>query len=349
MFVLLLGVATVAVGATYNFRFVAIENINYYRDKIEFPTILRYLIGTMSSALLPFAFAGFVAGRAYGRAGAVLLLLLLFYPITLSKLVLFTPFWLVFVLSLAKLAEARIVVIVSRLAPMLAGLVLITVFKTHAEGYFFIVNFRMNTVPSIAMDIYNDFFSKHDLTYFCQISALKRIMHCPYQDQLSIVMHGTYKLGNFNASLFATEGIASLGGSFAPVTSFICGLVFALGNRLSAGLPSGFVLISGAILPQVLLDVPLTTALLTHGAGILFLFWYITPRAVFEANDQARPPDGNGPANIAPGSKDRDLTQGPPTRSHPEVSRSFCRLLASHRGEHAPADYAGAVRGPALI
>ena len=37
MFVLLLGVATVAVGATYNFRFVAIENINYFRDKIESP------------------------------------------------------------------------------------------------------------------------------------------------------------------------------------------------------------------------------------------------------------------------------------------------------------------------
>ncbi len=296
--ILMLGVAIVAVGATYNFRFVAIEDINYFREKIESPTILRYLIGITSSALLPFAFAGFTARKAYWRAGAVLILLLLFYPITLSKLALFTPLWLVFMLSLTKFVETKIIVVLSRLMPMLAGIVLISLFKAHAAQYFSIVNFRMITIPATAMDIYNDFFSRHDLTYFCQISALKRIAHCPYQDQLSIVMHEAYKLGNFNASLFATEGIASVGGLFAPVTAFICGLVFALGNRLSAGLPSGFVLVSGAILPQVLLDVPLTTALLTHGAAILFLLWYITPRAMFEADDRTKTSCHDRPVHI---------------------------------------------------
>ena len=280
IFILVLGAATVAIGAAYNFRFVAIENINYFRDKIESPTILRYLIGITSSALLPFAFAGFAARKAYWQASAILFLLFLFYPITLSKLALFTPFWLVFILLLTKLVEARIIVVLSRLAPMLAGIFLIGLFKAHAAEYFFIVNFRMIAIPSVAMDVYNDFFSRHDLTYFCQISVLNRMMHCPYQDQLSIVMQGAYMLGNFNASLFATEGIASVGGLFAPVSAFMCGLVIALGNRLSAGLPVSFVLISGAILPQVLLDVPLTTALLTHGAGLLFLLWYITPRDV---------------------------------------------------------------------
>ena len=137
----------------------------------------------------------------------------------------------------------------------------------------------MIAIPSLAIDVYNDFFAKHDLTYFCQISPLKRIMHCPYQDPLSVVMKNKYQLGYFNASLFATEGIASVGTLFAPITVFICGLAIALGNRLSAGLPPAFVLISSAILPQVLLNVPLTTVLLTHGAGLLFLLWYVTPRA----------------------------------------------------------------------
>jgi hypothetical protein len=58
--------------------------------------------------------------------------------------------------------------------------------------------------------------------------------------------------------------------------------VIALGNRLSAGLPAGFILVSGAIIPQVLLNVPLTTVLLTHGAGLLFLLWYVTPRTIFQ-------------------------------------------------------------------
>jgi hypothetical protein len=56
----------------------------------------------------------------------------------------------------------------------------------------------------------------------------------------------------------------------------------ALGNRLSAGLPSSFTLVSGAILVQIMLNVPLTTVLLSHGAGLLFLLWYITPRSMFQ-------------------------------------------------------------------
>ena len=173
------------------------------------------------------------------------------------------------------------------LAPILAGLAIVILSNTYAAFIFSTVNFRMIAIPSVALDVYNDFFSKHELTDFCQISLLKQIMPCPYQEQLSVVMQRAYGLGNFNASLFATEGIASVGLFFAPVTTFLCGLVIAFGNRLSAGLPPRFILISGAILPQILLNVPLTTALLTHGAGILFLLWYITPRKVFQA--AARP------------------------------------------------------------
>jgi hypothetical protein len=59
-------------------------------------------------------------------------------------------------------------------------------------------------------------------------------------------------------------------------------LVIALGNRLSSGLSPKFIVLSGGVLPQVFLNVPLTTTLLTNGAGILFLLWYATPRSIFE-------------------------------------------------------------------
>jgi hypothetical protein len=281
-FILLLAVGTIAVGAVYNFRFVAIEDIYDFRDKMESPRILNYSIGITSTTLLPFAFAGFAARKAYRRAGAILFLLLLLYPITLSKLALFTPLWLVGIFLLSRLFEARIAVVLSLLGPMLAGLVLVYLFHAKAALYLSIVNFRMIAIPSVAMDVYNDFFSRHDLTYFCQISFFKSMLHCPYQEPLSLVMERTYKLGNFNASLFATEGIASVGMWLAPVGVLACGLVIAIGNRLSAGLPARFILVSGAIIPLVLLNVPLTTALLTHGAGLLFVLWYLTPRSIFE-------------------------------------------------------------------
>ena len=153
--------------------------------------------------------------------------------------------------------------------------------------YFEIVNFRMLAVPSSAMDVYNDFFFKHDLTHFCQIGILKSIINCPYHDQLSVVMMHAYPFGgNFNASLFATEGIASVGPLLAPVSAFICGLVISVGSRLSAGLPPSFILVSGAVLPQILLNVPLSTTLLTHGAALLFLLWNIMPRSMFEQDDE---------------------------------------------------------------
>jgi hypothetical protein len=186
-------------------------------------------------------------------------------------------------LMLSKMAEAMVVVILSLLAPVLAGVLLFSVFAEHTAAYFAIVNFRMVAIPSLAMEVYNDFLVNHDLTYFCQTSTLKRFMDCPYQDQLSALMNGAYPLGYFNASLFATEGIASVGPLYAPVAVFMCGLVIALRNRLSAGLPPGFILLSGAIIPQILLNVPLTTALVTHGVGLLFLLWqYVTPRAILE-------------------------------------------------------------------
>jgi len=135
----------------------------------------------------------------------------------------------------------------------------------------------MIAIPSTAMGVYSDFFSLHDLTYFCQIAVLKQIMYCPYQEPFVDRFGAGLPSRKFNASLFATEGIASVGLIFAPVAVFASGLVFAFVNRLSAGLPAAFLLTSGAILPQVLLNVPLTTVLLTHGAGLLFLLWYITP------------------------------------------------------------------------
>jgi len=281
----LFAVVTFAAGASYNFRLVSVDNIYDFRDNLTSPTILNYLIGITSTAMLPFAFACFVEQKKYWRAGAALLLLLSFYPIILSKLTLFTPVWLVGMLVLSKFLQLRVAVIISLLAPMVIGLVLFILFRNEllpykaTIPYFGLINFRMLAIPSLAMDYYNEFFFRHDLTHFCQIGVLKRLIACPYQEPLSIVIYNAFGIGgNFNASLFATEGVASVGPLFAPVTAFACGLVIALGNRASAGLSPRFILLSGGLFPQTLLNIPFTTVLLSHGAVILFLLWYVMPR-----------------------------------------------------------------------
>jgi hypothetical protein len=285
--ILLLAAAIIAAGAFYNFRLVGVRDIYEFRDTIQSPAIVSYAITITSSAVLPFAFAGLVARKAWLRAGIALLLLLLVYPITLSKLVLVAPFWLLGILVLSKIFDARTTVVMSLLVPVLIGLVLHVLFRFETTLYLSVVNFRFVAIPSNSLDIYNDFFSRHDNTWFCQIGILKRIMSCPYQEPLWTLMQKAYDLGNLNASLFATEGVASVGLLLAPVAAFGCGLVFALGNRLSAGLPPRFILLSSAVLLPILLNVPLSIVLNTHGLGLLFLLWYITPRNIFEQHDAA--------------------------------------------------------------
>lgn len=282
-FILVLGTATIVAGAVYNFRLVAVENIYNFRNELQFPTILNYVIGIVSNALLPFAFACYAIRKDYWRAAATLFLLLLFYPITLSKLAFFSPIWLLGIAVLSRFLEERTTVVLTLFLPMLAGIIFIG-FGQEALLYFGTINYRMIAIPSSALDHYNDFFSRHDLTYFCQISFLKPFVDCPYDEQLSIVMGKAYGLGNFNASAFATEGVASVGLLFSPVVLFLCGLVIAFGNAVSAKLPPRFILMSGAIFPQTFLNVPTTTVLLTNGAATLFLLWYLMPRTDVQIN-----------------------------------------------------------------
>jgi len=292
--ILILAAVTVAVGSLYNFRLVGLGEIYDFRAEIAFPAWLRYSIGATSSALLPFAFACFAMHGNRWRAAAALLLLLSLYPLTLTKLTLFAPFWLLFLAALSSLLKPRTAVLLSLLLPMLAGVLLTVPVAAGAFAYdrimnvFGAINFRMVAYPSVALDVYNDFFSRHEYTHFCQIQLLKPFMSCPYNEYLSVVMAKAYDLGNLNASLFATEGVASVGPILAPLAALACGLVISLGNRLSAGLPARFILLSAGLFPQVLLNVPLATTLLTNGAALLFLLWYVTPRAMFEkAADKA--------------------------------------------------------------
>jgi hypothetical protein len=281
--ILLLALATIAVASFYNFRLTSLANIYDFRNALYFPGIVRYAIGIVSSALLPFAFAGYLALDRRWKAAAALLLLLLFYPVTLSKLALFAPAWTVAALVLSRFTGARVATILLILLPMLFGLALVTVIPHNSpeQTIFGLLNIRMIATPSSALDIYNDFFANHPLTHFCQISILKPFVNCPYQEPLGVIMEKFYGLGNFNASLFATEGIASVGLYFAPLTAFACGHVIAAGNRASYGLPPRFILVSGALFAQILLNVPLTTAVSTHGIAILFLLWYVVPREIF--------------------------------------------------------------------
>jgi len=263
-------------------RFVGLSEMYRYRNDLVHSRIVEYAIGNINGALIPFAFACFVTRRRWILLALLIAISLMYYPVTLTKVTLFLSVFLIFVAIMATfIKEAKVVVILSLLIPLTIGLIARAFSSDFSNTVFGTLNFRMLAIPSISLEHYYEFFSDHPLTYYCQISWIKGFMDCPYTDQLGTVMANWFGLGNMNASLFDTEGVASVGPIFAPLATLVCGLVIAVGNKASSGLPKEFVLVSGAIIPHILLNVPLSTTLLSNGLGLLMLLWYLTPRDYF--------------------------------------------------------------------
>jgi hypothetical protein len=271
-------------------RLVGLTDMYKYRDTLNHSHLFEYFVGIFYGALLPFAFACSFTRRRWLLLVALCALSLLFYTVTLTKVSLFVSSLLILFAILSAYFEPRVAVILSLLIPTAVGLLARPFNSDIAFALFGFLSFRMLAIPSISLDHYYVFFSDHPLTHFCQLSFTKGIMDCPYPDQLGVVLSNWFRLGNLNASLFATEGVASVGPLFAPISALVCGLVLAIGNKVSAGLPKSFIFVSAATIPHILLNVPLATTLLSHGLGLLFLLWYVTPRDYFEQRQPALKP-----------------------------------------------------------
>lgn len=89
--------------------------------------------------------------------------MLVFYPITLSKLALFAPALLLWLLVLVSLFKARVASILSLRLPLALGLALTRLGPPGqgglSEAFFKVINIRIFAIQSRALDIYNSFFS----------------------------------------------------------------------------------------------------------------------------------------------------------------------------------------------
>jgi len=84
--------------------------------------MIGYALGNCTGALIPFAFACLVARRQWLALSLLGGLSLLFYTVTITKFSLALPFYLGFIAILASRYEARSVVILSLLIPIIVAL-----------------------------------------------------------------------------------------------------------------------------------------------------------------------------------------------------------------------------------
>lgn len=275
---LILSAALLVVSAFSGVYFVLPYEGLGYRQQLTYPAGLGYAINNTVGAILPFCLANFILRRRVVLAVVAIFLFLGFYTVTLTKVSLLAPFWIGFLAILLLRLDPRLAVVMALLMPLSAGLVMVLATNKMTTPLFAYVNFRLIAVPSLALDYYSHFFNSHPPTHFCQISVLKPLMQCPYTEPIGVIMSKIYPFGNFNASFLATEGIASVGPSLRPLSGFVCGIVIAFGNSVSAQLSPKLILLSSSIVALNIMNVPLSTTLLTNGGILLFLLWATTPR-----------------------------------------------------------------------
>ena len=290
VFALCFAAAVLVWNGSYGITFVGMGEAGELRSTFVRPAILNYVTGSLVGAVLPFAFGYFALQRRYGLATVAIVAIAAFYPVLLNKTVILGAAWLPFLFCIFRIFEPRRAVVLALLIPMAFCLIFyavapddgpVGVLATHLFGY---ANIRMFAIPSIAMNYYSEFFASHPLTGFCQINAVRAFVDCPYTKQLSLVLADRYGLGNLNASLFATEGIASVGPVWAPLSALVCGIIVSVGNNVSARLPAPLIAASAGLVLPALLNVPLSTSLLSNGFLVLVLLWYVTPDTAPESD-----------------------------------------------------------------
>src|SRR5260370_12443796 len=111
--ILAFSIFALAISSLSGFHFVGLSEMYEYRAALAHPRAVQYVLGNISGALIPFAFACLLAKRRWLMLLALFSLSAIYYPVTMTKVSLFLPFYLVFITLLSTMFEARISAVLS--------------------------------------------------------------------------------------------------------------------------------------------------------------------------------------------------------------------------------------------
>ena len=130
------------------------------------------------------------------------------------------------------------------------------------------------------MSHYYEYFSNNGFTYYSHIGAVNALTGAyPYDYALGQLIGLEYSgsaEANFNGNFWASDGFAALGVLGVPVVTIALAFVFIWINRIASAYSARFVFLWLSGFWLALLNVPLSTALLSGGGlvtiGLLWLF-----------------------------------------------------------------------------
>jgi hypothetical protein len=259
--------------------FADVYDLRFEASEVETSPLVDYPMLWLSYCFLPFFLAlGFHRHRVVYLAWALIGCVII-YAATGAKAVLLMP---VIIFAVYILTGAGSQLLLRLLLIMTVTVVLIIELLPNEGALLWVKSILLVRILGTAgwnMSKYYEYFGAHDYTYYTHIGPVNALTDAyPYGERSLGQVIGFEYTGdieaNFNANFWASDAFAALGVPGIPlVTVAMCAVFFAI-NRFSSGYSKRFVTLWLAGFWLALLNLPLTTALLSGGGAlVMLLLW----------------------------------------------------------------------------
>lgn len=135
-------------------------------------------------------------------------------------------------------------------------------------------------IPGLATGHYQRFFSDHPYTYYSHVKGVNLLVEYPYQQEISreVGYYFYFNEANWNANMWATDGLAAGGLIGILIISLICGFVFWVLDSAAANHNPKFAVLLTCFAACNIGNTSLFTSLLSGGLGFLIVLLFIMPR-----------------------------------------------------------------------
>lgn len=270
-----------------NMRLVSFEEVYELRaesNEVKTGTLVLYLLMWLPYALLPYHIVRWLFLRRRSDLALGLVASVVIYMATASKAALLTPAILLVVDRIVRAGPDFLRALCVRLAAAQAVIVTLIPDEGLLMWIKSIVLVRVLGTSGWNISVYYDYFKTHGHTYYMHVGPLNALFGgYPYGDTPMGMLIGREftndEQANFNAGFWASDGFAAAGLLGVPIVTVAVALVLVALNRVASGFSSRFVAVWLSGFWLALLNLPLTTALLS-GGGLLtiVLLWGARPR-----------------------------------------------------------------------
>ena len=279
------GVALVLLVATnfQHMRLVSFADVYDLRlDASEQQSIgaVQYLNSWLSYCFLPFFIARGIISRHWKSLAIGMTGCLLVYLSSGAKSVILMPLIMLMIWFVLKARTHFLFLLLSGTA---AATILVLFFPDDSALSWgkSVLLMRTFATGGWTVSLYYEYFSANGYTYYSHIRFVDMVTQAyPYGErslgQMIGIEYSGSDLANFNANFWASDGFAAMGLWGIPVvTAILCGFL-VLVNRVSSYFDSEFISLWMSGFWLALLNVPLSTAILSGGGGVIVVLLWIS-------------------------------------------------------------------------